>query len=150
MLSPYNVLDLSEEGALLCGQILADLGADVIQVEPVSGSPTRRLGPFAKDQQDPENSLFWWAYARNKRGIRLDLDAARDRAALLELVRSADVWIESDPPGKMVQRGFGYPELSRVNRRWSTSRSHLSDRRGPKRTTSRPISLSLRRAARSI
>ena len=49
MLSPYRVLDLTNERGLLCGQILADLGADVIAVEPPGGNSARRLGPFAGD-----------------------------------------------------------------------------------------------------
>ena len=73
MLGPYRVLDLTNQRGLLCGQMLADLGADVIQIEPPGGSPARRLGPFAGDLVDPERSLFWWAYARNKRGVTLDL-----------------------------------------------------------------------------
>src|SRR5438552_6061265 len=81
MLSPYRVLDLTDERGLLCGQILADLGADVVAVEPPGGSSARRIGPFAGDTPAPERSLFWWAYARNKRGITLDFDkeAGRDR-----------------------------------------------------------------------
>ena len=47
MLSPYRVLDLTNERGLLCGQILADLGADVVAVEPPEGNSARRLGPFA-------------------------------------------------------------------------------------------------------
>jgi len=46
MLSPYRVLDLSDAGALICGQILGDLGADVILVEPPDGVQARRIGPF--------------------------------------------------------------------------------------------------------
>jgi len=49
MLSPYRVLDLTDERGLLCGKILADLGADVIQVEPATGNPARRIGPFYQD-----------------------------------------------------------------------------------------------------
>ena len=46
MLSPYRVLDLTNERGLLCGQMLADLGADVIAVEPPGGNSARKLGPF--------------------------------------------------------------------------------------------------------
>ena len=75
MLEQIRVIDLSDGGALLCGQILADLGADVIQVEPPGGAGARRLGPFAGGVADPECSLFWWAYARGKRGIVIDFDS---------------------------------------------------------------------------
>jgi crotonobetainyl-CoA:carnitine CoA-transferase CaiB-like acyl-CoA transferase len=59
MLSPYRVLDLTTERGMLCGQILGDLGADVIQIEPPGGSPARRLGPFYHDIPSPDGSLFW-------------------------------------------------------------------------------------------
>ena len=66
MLKSYRVIDLSNELGLLCGQILADFGADVIQVEPPGGSTARLVGPWLKGERGPERSLFWWAYARNK------------------------------------------------------------------------------------
>ena len=49
MLSPYRVVDLTDEGAMICGQILGDLGADVILVEPSAGAHARRIGPFIDD-----------------------------------------------------------------------------------------------------
>ena len=113
MLSPYRVLDLTDERGMICGQILADLGADVIQVEPPDGSPARALGPFRGGEPDPESSLYWQAYARNKRSLVLDLDTPDGRDQLLELVRAADFLIESDEPGAMARRGLGYEELQR-------------------------------------
>ena len=98
MLDGLRVLDLSDERGLLCGQILADLGADVILIEPPSGSPARRLGPFLGDARDPERSLFFWAYARGKRGVVLDLESDAGRARLRELARGADFLIESGHP----------------------------------------------------
>ncbi len=115
MLSPYRVLDLTDDGALLCGQILADLGADVIQIEPPGGASARRRGPFAGDAADPERSLLWWAYARNKRGMVLDLDAQAGREELLALARTADFRIESFAPGEMARRGLGVARLAEVN-----------------------------------
>jgi crotonobetainyl-CoA:carnitine CoA-transferase CaiB-like acyl-CoA transferase len=113
--SPYRVLDLTDERGLLCGQILADLGADVIQVEPRSGCGARRLGPFYRDRVDPEGSLYWWAYARGKRSIALDLDSDDDRRVLLQLARTAHFLIECETPGSMSRRGLGYEDLARVN-----------------------------------
>src|ERR1700754_3684462 len=106
MLSPYRVLDLTNARGLLCGQILADLGADVIAVEPPGGSPARRLGPFAGDVADPERSLVWWSYARNKRSITLDLDGDEGRDVFRRLAASAHFVIESDDPGTMAARGL--------------------------------------------
>jgi crotonobetainyl-CoA:carnitine CoA-transferase CaiB-like acyl-CoA transferase len=65
MLSPYRVLDLTTERGLFCGQILGDLAADVIKIEPPGGSPARRLAPFYEDRPDPNCSIYWWAYNRN-------------------------------------------------------------------------------------
>jgi crotonobetainyl-CoA:carnitine CoA-transferase CaiB-like acyl-CoA transferase len=81
MLSPYRVLDLTNERGQLCGQILGDLGADVILVEPPGGSRSRR-GPFYQDEPHPDRSLYFWAFNRNKRGVTLDLDNADDRGKL--------------------------------------------------------------------
>ena len=87
MLSSYRVLDLTNEYGLLCGQILADLGADVIQVEPRGGSSARRLGPRrAGAEAGIDDSLFWAAYSRNKRGIELDLESDAGREALLRRI----------------------------------------------------------------
>ncbi len=115
MLSPYRVLDLTTERGLLCGQILGDLGADVIKVEPPGGSPARRLGPFYQDEPHPDGSLYWWAYNRNKRSITLDIDTGEGKALLLRLAEGADFLIESDTPGFLAERGLGYDGLAAVN-----------------------------------
>ncbi len=115
MLSPYRVLDLSNERGLLAGQILADLGADTILVEPPAGSPARSLAPFAADQPGPDRSLYWWAYARNRRGITCDLDSAEGQDLIRRLAATADFVIESDQPGAMAARGLGYDDLRALN-----------------------------------
>jgi crotonobetainyl-CoA:carnitine CoA-transferase CaiB-like acyl-CoA transferase len=109
------VLDLTTERGLLCGQILGDLGADVIKVEPPGGSPARRLGPFYQDQPHPDRSLLWWAYNRNKRGITLDLATPEGQAIFHRLVSNAHFLIESDNPGAMARLGLGYDALSAIN-----------------------------------
>jgi crotonobetainyl-CoA:carnitine CoA-transferase CaiB-like acyl-CoA transferase len=115
LLSPYRVLDLTDEHGILCGKILADLGADVIQVEPPGGSSARRVGPFYHDEAHPERSLFWWSYAANKRSITLNLSSRDGRALLKRLVPSAHFLIESFPPGHMERLGLGYDELAVIN-----------------------------------
>ena len=115
LLSPYRVLDLTDERGLLCGKMLADLGADVIQVEPPGGSPARRLGPFFDDDVRPENSLFWWAYAANKRSITLDIETVDGRNLLRQLAAKADFLIESFSPGYLSGLALGYPDLQALN-----------------------------------
>ena len=115
LLGPYRVLDLTDERGLLCGKILSDLGADVVQVEPPGGSPARRVGPFYGDDPAPGKSLFWWAYAANKRGITLDPEHTDGRALLERLAVSADFVIESFDPGYLDGLGLGYSRLSEIN-----------------------------------
>src|SRR5689334_17184855 len=85
MLNPYRMLDLTTERGLLCGQILGDLGADVIKVEPPGGSPARRLAPFYEGIAGPNPSIYWWAYNRNKRSITLNLETDEGRELLYQL-----------------------------------------------------------------
>ena len=115
MLSPYRVLDLTNERGLLCGQLLADLGADVVKVEPIGGSSARNIAPFFRDQPHPDRSLYWWAYNRNKRSITLDLERDEGRALLRRLVERADFLIESYDPGHMARHGLGFDELASLN-----------------------------------
>ena len=89
MLSHYRVLDLTDDRGHFAGFLLAQLGADVIAVEPSSGQRSRHLPPFANDEENPEYSLQHWAYNRGKRSVVLD-----DAQQLRELACTADVLIE--------------------------------------------------------
>src|SRR5258708_15819086 len=112
MLSPYRVLDLTTERGLLCGQMLGDMGADVVKVEPPGGSLARQIGPFYKDQPHPNRSLYWWAYNRNKRSITLDIERDEGRALLRRLVERADFLLESHNPGYLSERELGFADLA--------------------------------------
>ena len=115
LLDPYRVLDLCDERGLLAGKILADMGADVVQVEPLGGSPARNVGPFHGDDPNPEKSLFWWAYAANKRSITLDLENRDGQDLLRKLVAKSDFLIESFAPGYLENLGLDYGQLSAIN-----------------------------------
>src|SRR6185437_2969795 len=115
MLGQCRVLDLSTERGFLCGQILGDLGADVIKVEPVGGSFARQAAPFVRDQAGPDNAIGWLAFNRNKRGITLNLDAAEGQALLKRLAAKAEILIESENPGAMAARGLDYAQMREVN-----------------------------------
>jgi crotonobetainyl-CoA:carnitine CoA-transferase CaiB-like acyl-CoA transferase len=131
MLSPYRVLDLTNERGQLCGQILGDLGADVVLVEPPEGSRSRHA-PFYHDSSHPDRSLHFWAFNRNKRGITLDLDSTDDRDKLKRLVAGADFLVESETPGYMAARGLGYETLSALNRRLIYISISAFGQQGPK------------------
>jgi len=115
LLSSLRVLDLTEGGSLLCGKVLGDLGADVIKIERPGGGPSRNIGPFYHDIPDPEKSLFWFAYGANKRGITLDIETTDGKGIFKRLVKTADIVIESFPPGYLSGLGLGYDTLSEVN-----------------------------------
>ena len=117
MLSPYTVLDLTDEKGELASMVLGDLGADVIKVEPPSGSPSRAMGPFLDDAPEMERSLQNFAFNRNKRGISLDLEAEAGRKTLFSLVGKADFIVESARPGEMAGRGLGFEAMRQANSR---------------------------------
>ncbi len=117
LLAPYRVLDLTDSRGLLCGKMLADLGADVVQVEPHGGSDARRIGPFYQDDPGVERSLFWWAHCANKRGISLDITTVDGVALLRRLVANADFLIESADPVQMASWGLSWPDLQGINPR---------------------------------
>jgi benzylsuccinate CoA-transferase BbsE subunit len=97
-LADYRVLDLTDEKALLCGRLLADMGAEVIRIER-PGTPS-----------------FHWENL-SKKSLTLDLELKAGRALFMELVKKADVLIESQPPGYLEKLGLGYPQLNKINPR---------------------------------
>jgi len=115
MLSPYRVVDLTDEGAMICGQILGDLGADVILLEPSAGAQARRIGPFIDDLPEVNRSLNFWSLNRNKRSVTIDLNTSSGRENLLRLVRTSDFLIESFTPGHLDGLGLGYQSLAEIN-----------------------------------
>ncbi len=116
MLTGCRALDLTNQNGYLCGKVLADLGVDVIKVEHPDGDPGRRVGPFWKDDPDPEKSLYWFAYNNNKRGITLNLDTADGRAIFKDLAAKADFVIETYPPGYLDNLGLGYSGLCDIKK----------------------------------
>ncbi|MFQ5683029.1 MAG: CaiB/BaiF CoA transferase family protein [Candidatus Binatia bacterium] len=117
LLSPYRVLDLTDELGFLCGKILGDLGADVVKVERPGGDPSRKIGPFVHEKPHPEKSLYWFAFNNNKRGITLDLEHPRGQEIFRQLAVKADFVIESFLPGTLERFNLGYPVLSHINPR---------------------------------
>lgn len=108
-----RVLDLSRVLAgPYCTALLADLGADVVKVEPPAGDDARHLGPF----QDGE-SVYFAQLNRGKRSVVLDLKQPEDHARLLRLAERADVLVENYRPGVAARLGIDHAALSAVNPR---------------------------------
>ncbi len=100
MTGPLNglrVVDSTNDGGELCGRLLADLGANVILVEPTAGSSLRTRHPRTPDER--HSLAFAWRNA-NKRGRVIDQTSPEGRNELLDLLAQADVWIESSAPGR--------------------------------------------------
>ncbi len=115
MLSPYRVLDLTDEKGYFGAKLLGDLGADVIKIEKPAGDPGRSLGPFFHDEPGLEKSLFWMGLNTNKRGITLNLETAGGQEVFRQLCKTADIVIESFSPGYMESIGLGYEVLAKIN-----------------------------------
>ena len=115
LLSGIRVLDLADESAVLASRLLADLGADVIRVEPPEGDGIRRRSPLLKAGPLPERSLYHQHFNRNKRDVTLDLSTAAGRDALVRLSLSADVLIETAGPAAMSELGAGYEQLGALD-----------------------------------
>ena len=114
-LNGLRILDLTGKKGAYCGQLLANLGAEVILMEPPGGDPMRREGPFKSDASHPEGSISFAAYHTNKRAIVLDLETSEGQQTLRALVRAADVLIEDRPVGYLGSLGLGYDQLETIN-----------------------------------
>jgi crotonobetainyl-CoA:carnitine CoA-transferase CaiB-like acyl-CoA transferase len=119
-LEGIRVLDLATPLAEATGRVLADLGAEVIKVEPPGGCEARFAPPFAgprpaKDAGDREASHFWRAFGLGKKSVVLDLDEETGRERLRALARGADILVESFTPGVMDAMGLGAAALRELN-----------------------------------
>jgi len=114
-LEGIKVLEYTGEIAPWAGKILAELGAEVIRVEPIDGSHTRWYEPFLADTPHPEKSLFFWHYNLRKRSIALDINSKSGKKIFLKLISDADVLLEDQIPGHMMELGLDYPQLTTVN-----------------------------------
>ncbi len=110
-LAGVRVVELASEQAAFAGKLLADLGADVVLVEPPGGHRTRSYEPFVDDVVDRERSLWWWHYQTSKRGVVLDLADASDRDRFVGLVATADAVLEGEPQGRLAALGVDHPVL---------------------------------------
>lgn len=117
MLSPYRVLDLTNERGFFSGKLLGDLGADVIKIEKPGGDQARRIGPFFHDIPDPEKSLYWMGLNTNKRGITLNIETAAGQDVFKKLCKTADILFESFDPDYMDRLNLGYTALREINPR---------------------------------
>lgn len=117
-LTDIRVLDLTQALAgPFCTMLLADLGADVIKIEPPRGDMTRGMPPFPRDREACDYGGYFASINRNKRSIVLDLRTNDDRAIFLRLVETADAVVENSKTGVIDRLGVGYEVLRERNKR---------------------------------
>src|SRR5687767_15654096 len=119
-LSHIRVLDMSRVLAgPLCGQILADLGADVIKIErPGTGDDTRGWGPpYLKDRNgnDTHESAYFLGANRGKKSVTLDISKPEGQAIARDLASRCDVVLENYKAGDLARYGLGYDQLRELN-----------------------------------
>ncbi len=132
-LTGLRVLDLSDEAGQLAGRILADLGAEVLKIEPPGGDPLRRRGPFVGGEPHPDCGAQWLARNLGKHSLVLDLHQPAGAERLRALARTADVLIESSTPGTLDRLGLGHMDLHALNPRLVVCSITPYGQTGPKR-----------------
>ena len=116
-LAGVRVIELAHERTSFAGKLLADMGADVIVVEPPGGHATRAYDPFLEDRPGAERSLYWWHYNTSKRGVTARVDTPRGRELVARLAAGADVLLEGEDPGRLASLGIDLAALRVDNER---------------------------------
>jgi crotonobetainyl-CoA:carnitine CoA-transferase CaiB-like acyl-CoA transferase len=111
------LLELGNELGDYAAMLLAGLGAEVIKLEPPHGSPSRRIGPFAEQAREPENSVFFWRYNLNKKSMALDADHPEAEPLLARLAAKTDVVLISGAIEDVERRLEHWRELAERNPR---------------------------------
>lgn len=131
-LTGLRVVDLTDESGHLAARILADLGAEVLKIEPPGGDATRWRGPFVGGEPHPDAGAQWLARNLGKRSVVLDLDTAAGRERLHALLRDADVLLETCAPDAVARLGLDGAALAALNPRLVTCAITPYGRGGPK------------------
>ena len=98
-LDGIRILDMAGVEGQLCGRLLADLGAEVIRVEPPQGDPARHIGPFRHGVPDDDASLRFLHLNTNKKSVTLDLTTGQGRETFRALARTADAIVKTSVEG---------------------------------------------------
>lgn len=114
-LDGVRIIEFTDELGAYAGRLLADLGAEVIKVEPPGGGRQRRTPPFYRDKATPDTSIAFWVHNTSKKSVVLDLDTGDGQAAARRLVATANIVIDDNPVGWMAQRGLAYSDLREAN-----------------------------------
>lgn len=114
-LEGVRVLDLADRSGALAGRILADLGAEVILIEPPGGNTIRKLRPYLRREREAERSCAHQYLNANKHSVILDLHQETDRQRFLALAATADLIIDTERPDLLDELGLSHEQLLAVN-----------------------------------
>ena len=116
-LEGIKIVDLSHVlAAPFCTMILAEMGADVVKVEPPKGDDSRAFGPFLEESENGDKqSGYFISINRNKRSISINLKKEEGKEILRKMINDADVVVENFRPDTMGKLGFSYEELKKIN-----------------------------------
>ena len=123
------VVDATDSRGEMCGRLLADMGACVLKIEPIKGVNSRKLAPF--DSGDGE-SLYWAHVGAGKYSISLNFEDSTELEKLRNLIKRADIFVESSDLNYMNQLGFSYDSLYETNERLIYVSISAYGRTGPK------------------
>ena len=119
MTAPLAGLKVVELARILagpwCGQMLADLGAEVVKVEAPEGDDTRRWGPPFIEREGDRSAAYFHSCNRGKQSVTADFRTEAGRALVCALAAEADILIENFKVGNLAQYGFDYPSLAALN-----------------------------------
>ena len=110
-----TVIELADRRNQMVGKIMSDAGARVIQIEPITGSPGRAVGPFVNDQEDPNKSLDYWWFNTGKESVCIDVTRRPGQDLLRRMLATADVFVESTRPGTLAAFGLDYASIAPTN-----------------------------------
>jgi benzylsuccinate CoA-transferase BbsE subunit len=117
-LAGLKVVEVAHDiGGEFAGLLLAQMGAEVVKLEPPEGSPTRHVGPFAKGQGGPDASLNFWFYNSNKKSVTADLAAPEGKSALKRLLEDADIFVSTLQPAALKALGLDLAGLTETHPR---------------------------------
>jgi crotonobetainyl-CoA:carnitine CoA-transferase CaiB-like acyl-CoA transferase len=116
-LAGTRVIELADAHGEWCGKLFADMGADVVKIEPPGGAPTRRVGPFVGDEPHRDRSLYFWHCNTSKRGVTLDAGREDGRRLMRRLVQGADVFISTLAAAEAGGLGLDHASLAALNPR---------------------------------
>jgi len=117
-LEGVRVVDLSHVlAAPTCSMYLADLGAEVLHIEPNNGDDSREFGPYVGNERDKNKSAYFISLNRNKKSIVLNLKDKRGKQILRDLIKVSDVVLENFRPTTMKKLKFDWPDIQKINPR---------------------------------